>query len=310
MLFSDPNLGIGFRARWFAWVDPAQMMLAYAALCSEHDPNIELRALAVPTDHGGSAVPARDAGVRHYDDCSLMVSPIPADAPAASLDETHVHRLESLDRGEYARVTGAAGQGTPDRSEAWATSLAAVRTAIGVGLDAVRFLRTAGDPSRHVGAGERRGRHPLRAGLPQPGPLHGATRHVAGRRPPARRDRLHGKANHRRGKSVAHGKWLGETPMADKIDLNPPGVTQAAQSIAASLTRAAQPGPLPVATGASPIDGAAASVAGGVAAKVAASAAGIKEVPRRHGAGQPPAGRRRVSGAGGDGRSGSVGSLG
>jgi hypothetical protein len=63
--------------------------------------------------------------------------------------------------------------------------------------------------------------------------------------------------------------------MADKIDLNPPGVTQAAQSIAASLTRAAQPGPLPVATGASPIDGAAASVAGGVAAKVAASAADI-----------------------------------
>jgi hypothetical protein len=63
--------------------------------------------------------------------------------------------------------------------------------------------------------------------------------------------------------------------MADKIDLHPPGVTQAAQSVAASLTRAAQPEPVPVATGASPIDGAAASVAGGVAAKVAASAAAI-----------------------------------
>jgi hypothetical protein len=130
MLFSDPNLGNGFRARWFAWVNPAQTMLAYAALCSEHNPNIELWALAVSTDHGGSAVPARDGGVRHYEDCSLRVSPIPADAPAASLDDTHVHRLETLDRGEYARVTGAAGQGTPVRSEAWATTLAAVRTAL------------------------------------------------------------------------------------------------------------------------------------------------------------------------------------
>jgi hypothetical protein len=63
--------------------------------------------------------------------------------------------------------------------------------------------------------------------------------------------------------------------MADKIDLNPPGVTQAAQSIAASLSRAAQPGPVPVATGASPIDGAAAGVAGAVATRVAASAADI-----------------------------------
>jgi hypothetical protein len=50
---------------------------------------------------------------------------------------------------------------------------------------------------------------------------------------------------------------------------------QAAQSIAAPLTRSAQHGPIPVATGASPIDGVAASVAGGVAAKVAASAADI-----------------------------------
>jgi hypothetical protein len=61
--------------------------------------------------------------------------------------------------------------------------------------------------------------------------------------------------------------------MADKIDLDPAGVTQSAQSIAASLTRAAQPGPVPVATGASPIDAAAAGVAAAVAAQAAASAA-------------------------------------
>jgi hypothetical protein len=130
MLFSDPHLSNGFRARWFAWVNPAQTMLAYAALCSQHDPNVELWALAVSTDHGGSAAPARDAGVRHYEDCSLLVSPIAADAPAASLDETHVHRLETLDRGEYARVIGATGQGAPDYSEALATTLAAVRLAM------------------------------------------------------------------------------------------------------------------------------------------------------------------------------------
>jgi hypothetical protein len=63
--------------------------------------------------------------------------------------------------------------------------------------------------------------------------------------------------------------------MPEKIDLDPQGVTQVAQSIAAALTSAAQPGPAPVATGASPIDAAAASVAGEVAAKVAASAADL-----------------------------------
>jgi hypothetical protein len=130
MLFSDPNVGNGFRSRWFSWVNPAQTMLAYAASCGEYDPNIELWALAVSTDNGGSAVPARDAGIRHYEDCSLMVSPIPADAPAAALDQLHVHRLETIDRAEYSRVTGAAGQGRPERSETWATTLAAVQTAL------------------------------------------------------------------------------------------------------------------------------------------------------------------------------------
>ena len=104
-------------------------MLAYAALIAEHDPNIELYAVAVSTDHGGSALPARDAGVRHYEDCSLMLSPIKPDAPAPPLDETRMHRLETLDRTEYARLTGMAGPG-PQRSEALATTETAVRTVL------------------------------------------------------------------------------------------------------------------------------------------------------------------------------------
>ncbi|MDT5057012.1 MAG: hypothetical protein QOF66_5378, partial [Mycobacterium sp.] len=65
LLFSDPGLPDAFRARWFAWVNPAKTMLAYGATCTELDPNIELYAVAVSTDHGGSVLPARDAGVPH-----------------------------------------------------------------------------------------------------------------------------------------------------------------------------------------------------------------------------------------------------
>jgi hypothetical protein len=125
LLFSDPGLSDAFRARWFAWVNPAQMMLAYAATCTELDPNIELYAVAVSTDHGGSALPARDAGVPHYEDCSLLVSPIKADASAPNLDANRMHRLEALDRAEYARLTR-----TPDRSESWTTTETAVRVAL------------------------------------------------------------------------------------------------------------------------------------------------------------------------------------
>jgi hypothetical protein len=125
LLFPDPGLSDAFRARWFAWVNPALAMLAYAASCTEFDPNLELYAVAVSTDHGGSAVPARDAGVPHYEDCSLLVSPIKADAPAPALDATRMHRLEALDRAEYARLTRA-----PDRSESWSTTEAAVRATL------------------------------------------------------------------------------------------------------------------------------------------------------------------------------------
>jgi hypothetical protein len=59
----------------------------------------------------------------------------------------------------------------------------------------------------------------------------------------------------------------------DRIRLQAAAITETAQSIASSLAQAAQPGPVPTATGASPIDGAAATVAGAVVAHVAASAA-------------------------------------
>lgn len=129
MLFCDSGLGIDFRRRWFAWANPAQTMLAYANLLTDHNPNIELYALATSTDHGGSALPAQAAGVPHYEDCSLARSPIPADANPAALDEGHAHRLETLDRGMYARLTGVAGT-APDRSEAWTATVAGVRTAL------------------------------------------------------------------------------------------------------------------------------------------------------------------------------------
>jgi hypothetical protein len=125
LVFPDPGLSDAFRTRWFAWVNPTQTMLAYAASCTELDPNLELYAVAVSTDHGGSVVPARDAGVPHYEDCSLLVSPIKADASAPTLDATRMHRLEALDRAEYARLTH-----TPDRSESWSTTEVAVRTAL------------------------------------------------------------------------------------------------------------------------------------------------------------------------------------
>jgi hypothetical protein len=125
MLFSDSSLTDGFRARWFGWVNPAQTMLAYAALCMENDPNIELYAVAVSTDHGGSVIPARDAGSPRYEDCSLLVSPIPAEAPAPALDGIRIHRLEAVDRAEYARITR-----TPDRSESWSVTESTVRVAL------------------------------------------------------------------------------------------------------------------------------------------------------------------------------------
>ena len=126
MLFSDPGLSAAFRARWFGWANPAQTMLAYAELLADHNPNIKLYALAVSNSQGGSSLPAQDAGVTQYEDCALMTSPIPRDAAASELDDTHVHRLETFDAGLYARSTDVGGATPPDRSQAWKATVAAV----------------------------------------------------------------------------------------------------------------------------------------------------------------------------------------
>jgi hypothetical protein len=65
----------------------------------------------------------------------------------------------------------------------------------------------------------------------------------------------------------------------NRISLDAESITETAQSVASSLAQAAKPGPVPTAMGASPIDGAAATVAEAVAIHVAASAADI--APRR-----------------------------
>jgi hypothetical protein len=130
MLFADPGLSAEFRARWFSWANPAETVLAYAALAAEHREDVELWALAVSTDDGGSSMPAR-AVIQHYDDCSRATSPITDDAPASALDDRHAHRLETLDRALYARLTGFGDGPLPDRSEAWRTTLSAAQLALG-----------------------------------------------------------------------------------------------------------------------------------------------------------------------------------
>ena len=62
MLFADPGLPDEFRGRWFSWANPAETMIAFAQWAGEH---VELYALAVSIDQGGSSVPARNAGVPH-----------------------------------------------------------------------------------------------------------------------------------------------------------------------------------------------------------------------------------------------------
>jgi hypothetical protein len=142
MLFSDPGLSTGFRARWFGWANPAQTMLAYAELLADHNPNIKLHALAVSNSQGGSSLPARDAGVTYFEDCSLLTSPIPRDAAASELDEAHVHRLETFDAASYARLTDVGGPTPPDRSQTWKATVAA----IGKALDRAAAVRDLAVP--------------------------------------------------------------------------------------------------------------------------------------------------------------------
>jgi hypothetical protein len=130
MLFADTGLDAQFRARWFGFANPAETMVAYAELAAEHREDVELWALAVSVDDGGSSMPVRSLTL-HYEDCSRSLSPIPDDAPTSRLDDTHVHRLETLDRALYARLTGFGDGPLPDRSEAWRTTMVAAQCALG-----------------------------------------------------------------------------------------------------------------------------------------------------------------------------------
>ncbi|KUI33151.1 chemotaxis protein [Mycobacterium sp. IS-1742] len=108
-LFSDAGLDNAFRRRWFGWINPAQTMVAYAQSVTALDPNIELWAVAVSTGFGGSAQPARAAGVPHYADCPMQTTDTPAGVGAVQppLDETRLHRLQALNPVSYAQLSSA-----------------------------------------------------------------------------------------------------------------------------------------------------------------------------------------------------------
>ncbi|WP_425004976.1 hypothetical protein [Mycolicibacterium sp. S3B2] len=124
LVFSDPGLDKDFHARWFGWVNPAQTMLAYGQLCMASNPNVELWAVAASTDYGGNAAVAREAGVRHIENCSL---PLKSETERPTLDDSRVHRLTTIDPAEYARLTAG---GAVDRAQMWALTVAAVRTVL------------------------------------------------------------------------------------------------------------------------------------------------------------------------------------
>lgn len=142
MLFSDSSLSPAFRAQWFSWANPAETMLAYAELATKSNPGVELWALAVSTSYGGSSVVARSAGVPHFEDCPEDLSPINDTDPRMPLDESHMHRLETVDRALYARLLGFGDGPLPDPSEAWRMTQAAAETALGR-AGAVRDLAVA-----------------------------------------------------------------------------------------------------------------------------------------------------------------------
>ena len=108
-LFSDSGLDNAFRRRWFGWINPAQTMVAYAQSVTALDPNIELWAVAVSTGFGGSAQPARAAGVPHYADCPMPTTDTPLGEGVVQppLDETRLHRLQALNPAAYAQLNTA-----------------------------------------------------------------------------------------------------------------------------------------------------------------------------------------------------------
>jgi hypothetical protein len=126
LLFADALLDNDFQAKWFGWVNPSETMVAYAAQRAVLDPNFDLYALAATTDPGGSSVlPARRAGVPHYQDCDSTQSPLQPDDPAPELDANRRHRLAVIDPGAYADSAGA----NPERI-AWDATATAVGMAM------------------------------------------------------------------------------------------------------------------------------------------------------------------------------------
>ncbi len=131
MLFADPELDASFQAKWFGWVNPTATMVAYAAERAVLDPNIELHAVAATTDPGGSSVlPARRAGVTHYQDCDSTRSPIEPATPAPELDESRLHRLAVMSPQAYEQLNDANLPPTERHSAAWEATAGAVATAL------------------------------------------------------------------------------------------------------------------------------------------------------------------------------------
>jgi hypothetical protein len=130
MLFADPHLTPEFRARWFSWANPAETMLSYSQFVAARREDVELWAVAVSTDQGGSSVPVRGV-VPHFEECARVLSPLADTAPTSPLDDAHVHRLATLDPGGYARLTGFGEGPLPDQSEAWRTTVAAAHLVLG-----------------------------------------------------------------------------------------------------------------------------------------------------------------------------------
>ena len=131
VLFADPELGTGFQAKYFGWVNPAATMVAYAAERAIHDPNVVLHAVAATTDPGGSTVlPARRAGVLHYQDCDSTRSPIDITTPAPELDESRLHRLAVMSPQSFEQLNDDSLPPTERQTAAWEATAGAVATAL------------------------------------------------------------------------------------------------------------------------------------------------------------------------------------
>jgi hypothetical protein len=131
MLYADRDLSPGFQAKWFGWVNPAATMVAYAAEHAALDPNVELHAVAATTDPCGSSVlPARRAGVTHYQDCDSTRSPIDPAVPAPELDETRLHRLAVISPQTHDQLSDANLPPAERHSTAWEATASAVATAL------------------------------------------------------------------------------------------------------------------------------------------------------------------------------------